>query len=247
MNPSGPAASTSRSKSSPLMSTATPPPSGPRTFSTGISQSSNTSSAVSEPRMPIFSSALETRKPGVPFSTKNARDAARVAWGARVDDERVRVRRVGDPKLRAVEHEAIAAALRAQLHRHHVGTRSGLAHRERSHMLAAEELRQVARLLFRVRPAPDLVDAKIGMGAIGEPYRSGRARNLLHRDDVFEVAQPQAAPLLLDRDSVQSEFAHERPQLTREDIGRVDAGGDRLDLLSSESRGRFADRVGGRT
>ncbi|MNS82033.1 hypothetical protein D3C72_1157670 [compost metagenome] len=42
------------------------------TFSSGISQSSNTSSAVSEPRMPILSSFLETLKPFMPRSTMKA-------------------------------------------------------------------------------------------------------------------------------------------------------------------------------
>ena len=42
------------------------------TFSSGISQSSNTSSAVSEPRMPILSSLGETLKPFMPFSTRKA-------------------------------------------------------------------------------------------------------------------------------------------------------------------------------
>jgi hypothetical protein len=42
------------------------------TFSSGTSQSSNTSSAVSEPRMPILSSFFETLKPFIPFSIRKA-------------------------------------------------------------------------------------------------------------------------------------------------------------------------------
>ena len=41
-------------------------------FSSGTSQSSNTSSAVSEPRMPILSSLGETLKPFIPFSIRKA-------------------------------------------------------------------------------------------------------------------------------------------------------------------------------
>jgi hypothetical protein len=43
----------------------------PSTFSAGTRQSSNTSSAVSELRQPVLSSARPTLKPGVPFSTMN--------------------------------------------------------------------------------------------------------------------------------------------------------------------------------
>ena len=41
-------------------------------FSSGTSQSSNTSSAVSEPRIPILSSFLETLNPFMPFSIRKA-------------------------------------------------------------------------------------------------------------------------------------------------------------------------------
>ncbi len=42
------------------------------TFSAGTSQSSNTSSPVSEPRMPILSSLRLTRKPSKSFSIRKA-------------------------------------------------------------------------------------------------------------------------------------------------------------------------------
>src|SRR3546814_4230409 len=48
-----------------LISTATPPFSGPIIFSAGTSQSSNTNSAVGDPRMPIFSIFCPTEKPGM--------------------------------------------------------------------------------------------------------------------------------------------------------------------------------------
>ena len=50
----------------------TPPPTAPSTFSAGTSQSSNTSSQVSEPRMPSLSSFCAVENPLKPFSIRNA-------------------------------------------------------------------------------------------------------------------------------------------------------------------------------
>nr|GFD09160.1 hypothetical protein [Tanacetum cinerariifolium] len=50
--------------------------------------------------------------------------------GLGIDYVRVGIRAVGDPGLAAVEHEAIAAFVGTQLHRHDVGTGVGLAHRQ---------------------------------------------------------------------------------------------------------------------
>jgi len=47
-----------------------PWPSSPMRLATGTRHSSNTSSAVSEARMPSLSSVFDTLKPGVPFSTR---------------------------------------------------------------------------------------------------------------------------------------------------------------------------------
>ena len=49
-----------------------PWPSSPMRCAAGTRHSSNTSSAVSEARMPSLSSVLLTVKPGVPFSTTKA-------------------------------------------------------------------------------------------------------------------------------------------------------------------------------
>ena len=56
----------------------------PSRLSAGTRQSSSTSSAVSLARRPIFSSILPTKKPGVPFSTTNARCPARPSVGSTV-------------------------------------------------------------------------------------------------------------------------------------------------------------------
>ncbi len=83
------------------------------------------------------------------------------------------------------------------------------------------------------------------MGAVGQPHRSGGARDLLHGDHVLEVAEAKAAPVLLDGDPVQAELAHLGPELARELVGGVDLGGERGDAVGGETRGRLADGVGG--
>src|SRR5204862_7313353 len=54
----------------------------PSTFSSGTSQSSNTSSAVSEPRMPILSSFCAVENPFIPFSIRNAEIPRGPAFGS---------------------------------------------------------------------------------------------------------------------------------------------------------------------
>jgi len=61
-----------RPPSSAAIAILNPRPSSPSRFAAGTRQSSNTSSAVSEARMPSLSSVFETVKPGVPFSTMKA-------------------------------------------------------------------------------------------------------------------------------------------------------------------------------
>ncbi len=72
MIPIGPPESTRRSESRPRMRMYAPPLTSPSTFSAGISQSSNTSSQVLEPRMPSLSSFCAVRNPGMSFSTRKA-------------------------------------------------------------------------------------------------------------------------------------------------------------------------------
>jgi hypothetical protein len=60
----------------------TPRPTSPSTFSSGTSQSWNTSSQVSEPRMPSLSSFCAVEKPFMPFSIEEGGDAARAGGGS---------------------------------------------------------------------------------------------------------------------------------------------------------------------
>lgn len=70
--PRGPPLRTSRSRSSPDISTFTPPSTGPSTFASGTKHSSKTSSHVSLPRIPTLSSFCAVENPGMPFSIRNA-------------------------------------------------------------------------------------------------------------------------------------------------------------------------------
>jgi hypothetical protein len=75
-------------------------------------------------------------------------------------------------------------------------------------MLAADQLRQLCCLLPVVAPAPDLVDAQVRMRAIAQADRGRSARNLFAGDNMFEVAEPEATPLLIDRNTMQPHRAH---------------------------------------
>ena len=107
---------------------------------------------------------------------QEGRDAlrARRRIGLGVDDERVGVRPVGDPHLAAVEDEAVALLLGPRLHADDVGAGAGLAHGERAHMLAGDQLRQVFALLRLAAVAAELVDAQVRVRAVGEADRRPR-------------------------------------------------------------------------
>ncbi len=72
MMPTGPPESTTRSESRPDISTRTPRWASPSTWSSGISQSRKTISAVGDPRMPSLSIFGETLKPAMSRSITNA-------------------------------------------------------------------------------------------------------------------------------------------------------------------------------
>ncbi len=82
------------------------------------------------------------------------------------------------------------------------------------------------------------------MRAVGKADRRRGAADLLHRHGMFEIAEARAAPLLLDRDAMQAELAHLRPELTREPVLAVDLLGQRRDPVLCETVHRLADRIG---
>ena len=174
-------------------------------------------------------------------------DAARagVRIGLGIDHERLGLRSVGDPHLAAVEDVSVALLLGAGLHRDDVGAGAGLGHRERADVLAGDQLGQIFAFLRVVAVPADLIDAQVRMRPVGEADRAGRARDLLHRDAMLEIAEPGAAPLLLDRDPVHAELAELRPQIARERVGTVDLVGARRDLVGREAAHAVAQHVGG--
>ncbi len=168
---------------------------------------------------------------------------ARGAVGLGVDDEGVGHRTVGDPHFRAVEHVTIAALDRRRGHRHHIGAGARLRHGKRADMLAGNQLGQVFALLRFVAVAAELVDAEIGMGAVGEADGGRGTRDLLYGDAMGEVAQARAAIFLLHGDAVQTERAHFRPQLARKSVAAVDLVGTRRDAVGGEIGDRLAQHV----
>jgi hypothetical protein len=151
---------------------------------------------------------------------------------------------VGDPEFGAVQDVAIALLFGTGAHRHDVGTRSGLGHGQRADMFAADQLGQIFLLLLGRAPAPDLVDAQVGVGAVAQADRGRGARHFLHRHDMFEIAQAKAAELFLDGDSVQAQFAHLGPELAFEFVLFVDLGGQRGQAIGGPAGGGVADGVG---
>ena len=156
--------------------------------------------------MPSLSSFCAVEKPLKPFSIRKAvmPRGPRVGIGLGVDHQHVGAGAVGDPELGAVEDVAVALLLGLELHRHHVGAGARLGHGERADVLARDQLGQVLALLRVGAVAADLVDAQVGVRAVGQPDRGRAAADLLHGDAVLEIAQPRAAVLLLHRDAVQA-------------------------------------------
>ena len=110
-------------------------------------------------------------------------------------------------------------------------------------MLAGDQLRQIAVLLLIIAPAVDLVDAEVGVRAIRQTDRGRRAGDFLHRDAMGQIAHIGAAELLLDRDAVETQFAHGRPQVDRELVLGIDFRRARCYLLLSEGAHAVAQHV----
>ena len=75
---------------------------------------------------------------------------------------------------------------------------------KRADVLAAHELRQIARALCLAAIQAQLIHAQVRVGAVREPNRARGARDLLHDDDVREVAEACAAEALGHGDAEQS-------------------------------------------
>src|SRR5579864_8428509 len=188
---------------------------------------------------------LRRREAGVALLDDERRDAARarVGIGLGVHDERIGVGPVRDPHLGAVQHVGVAARLGAQAHRDDVAAGTGFAHCKRTDPFAGNELRQVFLLLRLGAVAPDLVDAKIRVRAVRESNRRRCARNLLHRDDVRQIAESCTAVRFIDGDAEQPHVAELSPQVGGEHVLAVDARGARRDFVRRELSYRRAQQI----
>src|SRR3954447_1167667 len=89
-------------------------------------------------------------------------------------------------------------------------------------MFAAHQLRQVSVTLCIRAIQTDLVYAQVGMCAVGESDRAGRARDLFHGNRVCKIAETGAAPALRHRHAQQSLFTEGRPEVARKLVAPVD-------------------------
>ncbi len=164
--------------------------------------------------------------------------------GLGIDDQRIRIGRIGDPELRTVEDVTTLHRFRFQLHRDDVRSGRRFGHRQRSDMLAGYQPGQILGLLLFVAPAADLVDAQIRMCAIAESERGARTADFLNRDHMFEIAETQPTIVFVDSDAMQAELAHRLPQLClREIVFAVDLLCQRSDLLVGEPTDAVADHL----
>ena len=69
-------------------------------------------------------------------------------------------------------------------------------------MFAGNQLWQIFPLLRLAAVAADLVDAEVGMRAIGQADRGRGPRHFLECDAVLEIAEAAAAVFFLDGDTV---------------------------------------------
>src|SRR3954451_17225839 len=110
-------------------------------------------------------------------------------------------------------------------------------------MLSGAEPRKVARLLRGRAVLVDLVHAEVGMRAVGEAGRAGSARDLLHRNDMGEIAHAGAAIVRVRSDAEQAEFAEFRPEVARKTVRRVDLGRARRQALPRPAADGVAHRL----
>src|SRR6185437_5414784 len=110
-------------------------------------------------------------------------------------------------------------------------------------MFAGNELGQVFALLQFAAVATKLIDAEVGMRAVGQSDRRGSARNLLHRHAMMQIAEAGTAVFFFDGDPVQAERAHFRPEVAWKDVVAIDLVGARRNTVLRKSRDRPAQHI----
>ncbi len=216
-------------------------------FSSGTSQLSKTSSAVSRPAHAELVELLRHLETLEALLDQEGGDAfrARAGIGLGIDHQHISFGRVGDPHLGAVENVFGPALFGLEPHRDDVGTGTGFTHRQRADVIAGNQLRQIALFLIVVAVTENLVHAKIGMRAVRQADTRRAAAHLFHRHAMLEIALPRAAPFFIDCDAVQAERAKLRPQIAREGVAAVDLVGAWRDLVRGETAHGIAQHVGG--
>jgi hypothetical protein len=155
---------------------------------------------------------------------------AEFRFGLGIHHQGVCIRPVGDPELAAVEQVIPALVLGTQFHRDHIAAGAGLAHGQRTDMLAGDQPGQVLLTLGLGAVALDLVHAQVAVRAITQADRGGRTADLLHGDHVRQVTHARTPVLLADGDAQHTQRAHLRPQVHRELVAAIDLGGTGRDL-----------------
>jgi len=164
-----------------------------------------------------------------------------------VDHVGVGVGAVGDPGFAAVEHVLVTALVGAQFHRHHVGTGVRLAHGQGADVLAADQFGQVFGFLFVIAVAVDLVDAEVGMRAVGQRHRGRATADFFHDHHVGQVTQAGTAVLFRHGDAKQAHVTEFAPQVSGEQVVDVDLSRARGDLFGDEGLNLIAQHVDGFT
>ena len=113
----------------------------------------------------------------------------------------------------------------AQPHTDHVGPGLRLAHGQSAHVLAADQLGEVAASLLVGAVAGDLVDTQIGVGTIAEAHAGRAAGDFLHDNGVGQVAEARAAVLFGRGYPKQTQVTQPGPQVAGEFVGLVDVSG----------------------
>ena len=154
--------------------------------------------------------------------------------GLGVDDQRIRLRPIGDPHLAAVEDEEAVPLLGPQAHSDHVRAGLGFRHGQGADVFAADQFGQVLALLRLRALLGDLVHAQVRVRAVREPDGGRGARNLFHRDDVGEIAEIGSAVLLIDRDAQQPQFTEFQPDVAGIAVLAIHLRGDGRDFVQGK-------------
>ncbi len=174
---------------------------------------------------------------GEGFFDDEGGDAARAGGliGFGVDDQGIGVGAVGNPHFGAVEDVGVAVFFGAQAHGDDIRAGVGFAHGEGADGGAIEQGGQVFLLLGFGAVEVDLVDAEIGVRAVGQADGGGGAGDFFHGDGVGEVAHAGPAILFGHGDAEQADGAEFLPEIGGEIVIAIDGGGAGGDFGGGEA------------